>query len=390
VRELGYFSTEGCGHFSEYVPYYRKNPEILKQCCRPGHLGGSGYYLDMWPRERAAVDKRREEMISGKRAIQLNRGHEYAASIIEAYSLNRLKKIYASVPNCGLIENLPQTGVVEVGIAIDHSGCHPLHFGSLPEQCAALCRSNMAVFELTVQGLLNHDREAIIHAMMLDPLSAAVCSTGQIRNMAEELFTAEKTFIPEWCSSKPPRKKSFLSLQKPRTPFVKTLDVSKLMPQASLDKTGYPENMDRLDLKQRSFSGSGSFCCMHQELDSAGKCLVYFRSRFSCSEKMTIRALVGYDGPVKIWFDGREVFFDGNGRNPAVRDQARIELMADKNDHELLIVLDSNSGLAWGIFLRYERTDVKEGDISAEMPKVEGTRYDALDEVSEMAAKVSK
>jgi len=43
-------------------------------------------------------------------------------------------------------------------------------------QCAALCRTNVNVQELLVQGALPHDREAIKHAMMLDLLTAAVCT----------------------------------------------------------------------------------------------------------------------------------------------------------------------------------------------------------------------
>jgi len=62
----------------------------------------------------------------------------------------------------------------------------------------------MAVYELCVQGVMNQDREAVVHAMMLDPLSAAVCSPAEIRSMAEDLFRAEKRYIPEWCQA--PRK----------------------------------------------------------------------------------------------------------------------------------------------------------------------------------------
>jgi len=86
-------------------------------------------------------------------------------------------------------------------VLVDKRGYTPTYFGNLPEQVAALCRSNMAVYELTVQGILNQDRESIIHAMMLDPLSAAVCCPAEIRSMAEELFQAEKKYIPDWCGN---------------------------------------------------------------------------------------------------------------------------------------------------------------------------------------------
>jgi len=40
---------------------------------------------------------------------------------------------------------------------------------------------------------------------MLDPLTAAVASLAEIRAMAEELFAADRKYIPEWCR-KPERR----------------------------------------------------------------------------------------------------------------------------------------------------------------------------------------
>jgi len=202
MKELGYFVTESSGHFSEYVPYFRKRKDLIKKYCRPKYLGGSGFYSNSWPKWRKDVDKVRKLMADGKKEIPLKRGHEYASDIVEAHHFNRQKTIYASVPNTGLIPNLPQTGIVEVAVTVDKRGYTPSYFGPLPEQVAALCRSNMAVFELCVQGILNKNRESVVHAMMLDPLSAAVCCPAEIRKMAEQLFRAEKAYVPKWIQKK--------------------------------------------------------------------------------------------------------------------------------------------------------------------------------------------
>ncbi len=202
VRQFGYFVTESSGHFSEYVPYYRKRKELIEKHCGDGYNGRTGFYADTWPTWRKQTDEKRRAMAAGKMEIPLTRGHEYASDIIEGHRLDRRKKIYASVLNTGLIPNLPQGGAVEVAVVVDRTGYNPTYFGPLPEQVAALCRSNMAVFELTVNGILNADRESVIHALMLDPLSAAVCSPDEIRSMAEELFAAEKKYIPSWCQGR--------------------------------------------------------------------------------------------------------------------------------------------------------------------------------------------
>jgi len=198
ILQLGLASTEGSGHFSEYVPYFRKRKDLVKLYTRPGYDGESGFYAREWPGWRKRNDQERREMAEGKREVPLKRSFEYASDIVEAHRFDRQKTIYASVQNTGLIPNLPQTGVVEVATLVDKRGFSPTYFGNLPEQCAALCRSNMALFELVVQGVMETNREKVIHAMMMDPLSAAVCSMAEIRAMAEELFKAEKAFIPAW------------------------------------------------------------------------------------------------------------------------------------------------------------------------------------------------
>jgi alpha-galactosidase len=210
MKHFGYFVTESSGHFSEYVPYYRKRKDLLTLHCRDRYLGGSSFYADNWPTWRKDCDQRNRDFASGKTPLPTARGHEYAAGIVEAHLFDRRTLIHASVPNTGLITNLPQNGVVEVGVVVDREGYTPTYFGALPEQVAALCRSNMAVFELTAQGVLSGDREAIIHAMMVDPLTAAVCSPAEVRAMAEELFAVERAFIPAWTQA-PKRVPAFRS-----------------------------------------------------------------------------------------------------------------------------------------------------------------------------------
>lgn len=199
VKEFGLFVTESSGHFSEYVPYFRKRKDLIKKYCRDSYRGGSSFYADNWPTWRKRTDKARRDMANGKAEIRLTRGHEYASDIIEAHAFDRQRTIYASVANTGLIPNLLLDGVVEVAVLVNKQGYTPTYFGPLPEQVAHLCRANMSVFELTVSGILNKDPESIIYAMMVDPLTAAVCSPAEIRQMTVELLKAEKRYIPEWC-----------------------------------------------------------------------------------------------------------------------------------------------------------------------------------------------
>jgi len=196
MLQLGAFVTESSGHFSEYVPYFRKRDDLIERYMRQGYRGETGFYATGWPRWRDERDERIRRELSGEEAIPLERSHEYASVIIEAAETNRPAVVHGSVLNRRLIDNLPSDGVVEVACMVDRNGIQPCRFGPLPAQLAALCAANMRVFELGVRAALERDREAAVHAIMLDPLTAAVCSLDEIRRMAEELFEAERDLLP--------------------------------------------------------------------------------------------------------------------------------------------------------------------------------------------------
>ena len=73
---------------------------------------------------------------------------------------------------------------------MDRLGLHPMTVGALPAQLAALNRTNINVQELAVQAVLERDREAALHATMVDPLTAASIPLDRIREMFDEMWTA--------------------------------------------------------------------------------------------------------------------------------------------------------------------------------------------------------
>ncbi len=192
MLHFGAFVTESSGHFSEYVPYFRKRPDLLAQYTRARYRGESGFYANYWPVQRASADETIRAQLAGRSEIVLHRSSEYASGIVEAVERDVPTVIYGNVLNTGLIDNLPQDGCVEVAVCVDGAGTHPIPFGSLPTQLAALNSAHMYVHELMVQAVLERDREAALHALLLDPLTAAVCSPAEIREMFDELWEAER------------------------------------------------------------------------------------------------------------------------------------------------------------------------------------------------------
>ncbi len=195
MLHLGAFVTESSGHFSEYVPYFRKRPDLVAKYARAGYLGESGFYANNWPRWRRENDEHIHAMLSGEAEIPRAMRHEYASWIIEAIECGRVTSIHGNVTNDGAIENLPSGGCVEVECRVGPEGIQPVHFGPLPEQLAALNRAHMAVHELVVQALLERDRQKAKYALMIDPLTAAVCSLDEIDRLFEEMWAAERDYL---------------------------------------------------------------------------------------------------------------------------------------------------------------------------------------------------
>ncbi len=194
ARYFGAFVTESSGHFSEYVPYFRKRPDLVERYCRSGYRGETGFYANNWPTWRAQNDISIQEMLAGTREVPFTRSHEYGSVIIEAITQHRPAVIYGNVRNTGLIDNLPD-GCVEVACLVDQNGVQPCHFGTLPEQLAALNRSHMAIHALMCEALLTRNKEAARYALLLDPLSAAVCSPAEINALFDEMWQAERDYL---------------------------------------------------------------------------------------------------------------------------------------------------------------------------------------------------
>lgn len=193
-QRLGYFVTESSEHFAEYVPWFIKRD-------RPDLIARFNVPLDEYPRrcERqiAAWETMREHLERGE-GIEVRRSKEYASLIIHSMETGVPRVINGTVPNYGLIDNLPQGCAVEVPILVDKNGLQPTRIGALPPQLAALIRTNVNVQELTVEAALSGKREHIYHAAMLDPHTAAELDLDQIYALVDELIAAHGEWLPTY------------------------------------------------------------------------------------------------------------------------------------------------------------------------------------------------
>ena len=201
MRHFGYFMTESTGHLSEYIPWFRSSKRALETYCdQPDFGGASGayyHYCNMLAEKYKKVDYLATESpkITG-------RSVEYCSYILEAAETDRPFRLNGNVRNDGYITNLPQGCCVEVPIYVDSQGLHPVMIGELPVQCAALNQSNVTVQELAVEAALTGDPEYAMQAVAMDPLTSAVCTLKEIRDMTGEMLEAQRKWLPEFKGAK--------------------------------------------------------------------------------------------------------------------------------------------------------------------------------------------
>ncbi len=189
MAAFGYFHTESSHHASEYLPYFRKDRQLAQELI-PQRWD---YFEVCSQHDETSLD----ELLT-RLKDRLEPSLEYGAQIIHSIETGQPRVIYGNVPNHGLITNLPEGCCVEVPCLVDGAGVQPTAIGSLPPQCAAVNRTNIGVQELAIEAALTGDREHIYHAVQLDPLTGALLTLPQIRELVDEMLEAEAAWLPDF------------------------------------------------------------------------------------------------------------------------------------------------------------------------------------------------
>ncbi len=196
---LGYYVTESSGHNSEYNWWFRKRPDLIEKYCIHGTGWNPGEYAYILKEYLRREDDWKDAIIKwleDPQPLKLERGHEYAAYIINAYLGGEPYRFNGNVANKNLITNLPNGVCVEVPVYADRQGFNPIPVGALPPQCAALNNLSVAVEEMAVEGCLSGDPTMVYHAIAYDPLTAAVLSLAEIKQMVNEMFAQNVDYLP--------------------------------------------------------------------------------------------------------------------------------------------------------------------------------------------------
>jgi len=198
---LDYYVTESSGHNSEYNWWFRKRPDLIEKYCTHGTGWNPGEYAyilkEYQSRDHIWKDEVRQWFASDT-PISLERGLEYAAYIVNALQGGEPFQFNGNVPNTNLVTNLPQNACVEVPVWASKKGFEPVHVGALPPQCAALTNLSAQIEEMAVEAALTGDPRLAFHAIVHDPLTAAVLSLAEIKQMVNQMFEQNRAYLPQF------------------------------------------------------------------------------------------------------------------------------------------------------------------------------------------------
>lgn len=202
LKRFGYYSTESNGHLSEYVAWYRKRPDEIKDWINLDNWinGETGGYLRVTREERNWFETDFPKILAepAKKLDGSERSKEHASYIIESLETGRHYRGHFNIMNEGCITNLPWESVVEVPCYVDGNGISIPKVGDLPLGCAAVCSQSIWVQKLAIEAAVHGDVQLLKQAAMMDPLTGAVCNPPEIWQMIDEMLVAQEQWLPQY------------------------------------------------------------------------------------------------------------------------------------------------------------------------------------------------
>ena len=198
--KLGYYVTESSGHNSEYNAWFRKRPDLIEKYCTHStnwNPGEHAYSLNLRKDRKANTAKQYSDWL--EKEFDKKKSIEYAGDIFNARLGDGKPFVFnANVINNNSIPNLPSDACVEVPVVADRMGFKTTIAGPLPEHLAILVNTTARLESLAVEAAMKKSREMVYQAVYMDPLSSAVCSMDEIKNMCDELFELNREFLGDY------------------------------------------------------------------------------------------------------------------------------------------------------------------------------------------------
>lgn len=202
LRRFGYYSTESNGHLSEYVPWYRKRPDEIKDWIDLSTWihGETGGYLRVCTEGRNWFEHEFPQWLQDAPFTiePEKRGNEHGSYILEGLETGRVYRGHFCTVNNGVITNLPDDCVIEAPGYVDGNGISMPVVGDLPLGPAAVCNASISVQRMAVEAAVHGDLNLLKQAMMMDPLTGAVCNPPEIWQLADRMVSELAEWLPQY------------------------------------------------------------------------------------------------------------------------------------------------------------------------------------------------
>jgi alpha-galactosidase len=182
------------GHTKEYVPWFQGRgvapvePEAIPIFDAPARA----------TQMQARYDES-AEYANGSRPIQafLDTGvSDHATDIIESMWGGLGKLFYINTANRGAVTNMTDDACLELRCDVDMNGPRPQPVGPIPCGLLGLSQQVLDTHELTAKAAAEFDRDALLQAMLVDPIVNSIEDAEAI--IAETLERQRDALDPRW------------------------------------------------------------------------------------------------------------------------------------------------------------------------------------------------
>lgn len=180
MKRVGYFVTESSKHVAEYVPFFIDKPSEIERLAIP-----VGEFLTRQP--IPIGEQLARARAQGRRWLKPV-SNEYAPALIAARESGGDWAFQGNVMNDGIVDNLSQDMSVEVPCFVSRGRLLTSRVGRLPSAAAAVTQQAITVQELAVEAILNHDRDLLYEAVMMDPQAAATLTLAEMQGLVDDLL----------------------------------------------------------------------------------------------------------------------------------------------------------------------------------------------------------
>jgi len=195
---FGLYPTESSGHNSEYLPWFRKRPDLIEKYCTHGtgwNPGIHAYILNEYLNADSNWEANFIKFLENEEP-DLKRGGEYAANIFNALFGDGDPYVFnGNQLNNGIISNMQPLACIESPVLASPTGLQPIYVGKIPDNIATLVDLMARIEEMAVNAVIEGDPWLVFQANLFDPLTASVLSMAEIKEMTQKMLDKNEAFL---------------------------------------------------------------------------------------------------------------------------------------------------------------------------------------------------